>query len=132
MGLLRFTKIMDICLIQYGMRESYDLSFMNVKNISINDILKYMNEKIRSIYKFTGTINELSSNIKIIEIIPTETAYVRSIINEEKYTILNIDNTDKSFPIAFSDMGIYNYHYLFETNKAWENIIIKNRSEIEM
>lgn len=132
MNLLEGSKIMDVCLIQYGMRESYDLRFVNVKDISINDILNYMNEKIRFIYKFTGTIDGLSSNIKVIEIIPTEIAYVRSIIDKEKYTIFIVNNTSDLNPVTFTDMNDYSFRDLFETNKPWKNVIIKYRSDIEM
>lgn len=132
MTLLESSKIMDVCLIQYGMRESYDLSFVNVKDISINDILNYMNEKIRFIYKFTGTIDGLSSNIKVIEIIPTEIAYVRSFINKEKYSVFIVDNTSDLNPVTFTDMNDYSFRDLFETNKPWKNVIIKYRSDIEM
>lgn len=132
MNLLEGSKIMDVCLIQYGMRESYDLRFVNVKDISINDILNYMDEKIRFIYKFTGTIDGLSSNIKVIEIIPTEIAYVRSIIDKEKYTIFIVNNTSDLNPVTFTDMNDYSFRDLFETNKPWKNVIIKYRSDIEM
>lgn len=132
MNILEFSKILDVCLIQYGMRESYDLRFVNVKDISINDILNYMNEKIRFIYKFTGTINGISSNFKVIEIIPTEIAYVRSIIDKEKYTIFIVNNTSNLNPVTFTDMNDYSFRDLFETNKPWKNMIIKYRSDIEM
>lgn len=132
MNILEFSKILDVCLIQYGMRESYDLRFVNVKDISINDILNYMNEKIRFIYKFTGTIDGLSSNIKVIEIIPTEIAYVRSIIDKEKYTIFIVNNTSNLNPVTFTDMNDYSFRDLLETNKPWKNVIIKYRSDIEM
>lgn len=132
MNLLESSKIMDVCLIQYGMRESYDLSFVNVKDISINDILNYMDEKIRFIYKFTGTINEISSNFKVIEIIPTEIAYVRSFIDKEKYSVFIVNNTSNLNPVTFTDMNVYSFHDLFETNKSWKNIIIKYRSDIEL
>ena len=132
MNLLEGSKIMNVCLIQYGMRESYDLRFVNVKDISINDILNYMNEKIRFIYKFTGTIDGLSSNIKVIEIIPTEIAYVRSFINKEKYSVFIVDNTSDLNPVTFTDMNDYSFRDLFETNKPWKNVIVKYRSDIEM
>ena len=132
MNILEFSKILDVCLIQYGMRESYDLRFVNVKDISINDILNYMNEKIRFIYKFTGTIDGLSSNIKVIEIIPTEIAYVRSFINKEKYSVFIVDNTSDLNPVTFTDMNDYSFRDLFETNKPWKNVIVKYRSDIEM
>ena len=132
MSLLESSKIMDVCLIQYGMRESYDLSFVNVKDISINDILNYMNEKIRFIYKFTGTINGISSNFKVIEIIPTEIAYVRSFIDKEKYSVFIVNNTSNLNPVTFTDMNDYSFRDLFETNKPWKNVIIKYRSDIEM
>lgn len=132
MNLLEGSKILDVCLIQYGMRESYDLSFVNAKDIRINDILNYMNEKIRFVYKFTGSINKISSNIKVIEIIPTEIAYVRSFINKEKYSIFIVNNTSDLNPVTFTDMNDYNFRDLFETNKPWKNMIIKYRSDIEM
>ena len=132
MNILEGSKILDVCLIQYGMRESYDLRFVNVKDISINDILNYMDEKIRFIYKFTGTLNGLISNTKVIEIIPTEIAYVRSIIDKEKYTIFIVNNTSDLNPVAFTDMNDYSFRDLFETNKPWKNMIIKYRSDIEM
>src|SRR5699024_39697 len=129
MNLLESSKIMDVCLIQYGMRESYDLSFVNVKDISINDILNYMDEKIRFIYKFTGTINGISSNFKVIEIIPTEIAYVRSFIDKEKYSVFIVNNTSNLNPVTFADMNDYSFRDLFEINKPWKNMIIKYRSE---
>lgn len=132
MNILEGSKILDVCLIQYGMRESYDLRFVNVKDISINDILNYMDEKIRFIYKFTGTMNGLGSNIKVIEIIPTEIAYVRSFINKEKYSLFIVDNTSDLKPVTFTDMNDYSFRDLFETNKPWKNMIIKYRSDIEM
>lgn len=132
MNILEGSKILDVCLIQYGMRESYDLRFVDVKDISINDILNYMNEKFRFIYKFTGTMNGLGSNIKVIEIIPTEIAYVRSFINKEKYTIFIVNNTSNLNPVTFTDMNDYSFRDLFETNKPWKNVIIKYRSDIEM
>lgn len=132
MNLLEGSKILDVCLIQYGMRESYDLRFVNVKDISINDILNYMNEKIRFIYKFTGTINGISSNFKVIEIIPTEIAYVRSFIDKEKYSVFIVNNTSNLNPVTFTDMNVYNFRDLFETNKPWKNVIIKYRSDIEI
>lgn len=132
MNILEGSKILDVCLIQYGMRESYDLRFVDVKDISINDILNYMNEKFRFIYKFTGTMNGLGSNIKVIEIIPTEIAYVRSFINKEKYTIFIVNNTSNLNPVTFTDMNDYSFRDLFETNKSWKNIIIKYRSDIEL
>ena len=132
MNILEFSKILDVCLIQYGMRESYDLRFVNVKDISINDILNYMNEKIRFIYKFTGTIDGLGSNIKVIEIIPTEIAYVRSFINKEKYSVFIVNNTSNLNPVTFTDMNVYSFRDLFETNKSWKNMIIKHRSDIEL
>ena len=132
MNILEGSKILDVCLIQYGMRESYDLRFVNVKDISINDILNYMNEKIRFIYKFTGTLNGLISNTKVIEIIPTEIAYVRSIIDKEKYSVFTVNNTSDSNPVTFTDMNDYSFRDLFEINKPWKNMIIKYRSDIEM
>ena len=132
MNLLEGSKILDVCLIQYGMRESYDLRFVNVKDISINDILNFMDEKIRFFYKFTGTINVLDSNIKVIEIIPTEIAYVRSIIDKEKYSVFTVNNTTDSNPVTFTDMNDYSFRDLFEINKPWKNMIIKYRSDIEM
>lgn len=132
MNILESSKIMNVCLIQYGMRESYDLSFVNVKDISINDILNYMNEKIRFIYKFTGTINGISSNFKVIEIIPTEIAYVRSFIDKEKYSVFIVNNTSNLNPVTFTDMNVYSFRDLFETNKPWKNMIIKYRSDIEL
>lgn len=132
MNILEGSKILDVCLIQYGMRESYDLRFVNVKDISINDILNYMDEKIRFIYKFTGTMNGLGSNIKVIEIIPTEIAYVRSFINKEKYSLFIVDNTSDLKPVTFTDMNDYSFRDLFETNKPWKNVIVKYRSDIEM
>lgn len=132
MNILEGSKILDVCLIQYGMRESYDLKFVNAKDISINDILNYMDEKIRFIYKFTGTMNGLGSNIKVIEIIPTEIAYVRSFINKEKYSLFIVDNTSDLKPVTFTDMNDYSFRDLFETNKPWKNMIIKYRSDIEM
>lgn len=132
MNLLEGSKILDVCLIQYGMRESYDLRFVNVKDISINDILNFMDEKIRFFYKFTGTINVLDSNIKVIEIIPTEIAYVRSIIDKEKYTIFIVNNTSDLNLVTFTDMNDYSFRDLFETNKPWKNVIVKYRSDIEM
>lgn len=132
MDLLEISKILDVCLIQYGMRESYDLNFVNAKDISINDILNYMNEKIRFIYKFTGSINKISSNIKVTEIIPTEIAYVRSFINKEKYSVFIVNNTSDLNLVTFTDMNVYSFRDLFETNKPWKNMIIKYRSNIEM
>ena len=132
MNILEGSKILDVCLIQYGMRESYDLRFVDVKDISINDILNYMNEKFRFIYKFTGTMNGLGSNIKVIEIIPTEIAYVRSFINKEKYSVFIVNNTSNLNPVTFTDMNVYSFRDLFETNKSWKNMIIKHRSDIEL
>ena len=132
MNILEGSKILDVCLIQYGMRESYDLRFVNAKDISINDILNYMNEKIRFIYKFTGTINGISSNFKVIEIIPTEIAYVRSFIDKEKYSVFIVNNTSNLNPVTFADMNDYSFRDLFEINKPWKNMIIKYRSDIEM
>lgn len=132
MSLLESSKVLDVCLIQYGMRESYDLRFVNAKDVRINDILNYMNEKIRFIYKFTGSINKISSNIKVTEIIPTEIAYVRSIINKEKYSVFIDNNTSDLNPVTFTDMNDYSFRDLFEINKPWKNIIIKYRSNIEM
>ena len=132
MNILEGSKILDVCLIQYGMRESYDLRFVNAKDISINDILNYMNEKNRFIYKFTGTINGISWIFKVIEINPTEIGYVRSFIDKEKYCVFIVNNTSNLNPVTFADMNDYSFRDLFEINKPWKNMIIKYRSDIEM
>lgn len=118
---LRISKTTDLALVQFGEKFNYNLGFRNINDISIDDVFKYMQEVFRIIYKTTAVLKKMSPDTIIIDVIPTEIAYVRALVEKEKYYVIIILN---GIPYK-QPLGSYTFQSLFEKNKPWNYIIIK-------
>lgn len=118
---LRISNTTDLALVQFGEKSSYNLDFRNINDISIDDVLKYMQEVFRIIYKTTAVLKQMSPDTSIIDVIPTEIAYVRALVEKEKYYVITIQD---GFPFK-QPLESYTFQSLFVKNKPWNHIIIK-------
>ena len=118
---LRISNTTDLALVQFGEKSSYNLDFRNINDISIDDVLKYMQEVFRIIYKTTAVLKQMSPDTSIIDVIPTEIAYVRALVEKEKYYVITIQD---GFPFK-QPLESYTFQSIFVKNKPWNHIIIK-------